>query len=233
MDLSPHAVRQFVGRHRVDEDHAVDELFDLLDDAAIRGKQYRGANGNHYLAVDGFTLVLCPDGATIVNYRTVHVERTPSEVRNKVRSRFGHSRQRSSLNPEEWLTLMAERDRAVSEVAPDSWIPTPQILGIFDPERARITGSIAAHGRSDRAAIIDAVRENLHRAADDGHWTTGEHGRHILQHGERRWLISPDGKGVLGCDPPWSVPPDPGWGQRPVGPAHGTAVTPGSVPRPR
>jgi hypothetical protein len=39
--LSPHAIRQFAGQHRVDEDTAAGELFGLLDDAAARGKHHR------------------------------------------------------------------------------------------------------------------------------------------------------------------------------------------------
>jgi hypothetical protein len=39
--LSPHAIRQFAGRHRVDEDTAAAELFDLPDDADAPGKHRR------------------------------------------------------------------------------------------------------------------------------------------------------------------------------------------------
>ena len=53
--LSPRAVRQFAGRHRIDEDQAEEELFDVPDDAAVRGRQERTSNGNHRPTVDGWS----------------------------------------------------------------------------------------------------------------------------------------------------------------------------------
>lgn len=149
VELSPEAVRQFAGRHRVTEDDAADELFALLDDAAARGKRY-AENGYHHFWVDGFTLVLTPDGRTVVGYRTVHAERTPSEVRNKVKSRF-QRRASEDMTAEERAALHAERDNRVADVPADRWVPTAHISDHFDPQRARITGGVIAHDRADRS----------------------------------------------------------------------------------
>lgn len=203
--LSPHVVRQFAGRHRVTEDQSEEELFGLLDDAAARGKGYR-RDGHHYLLVDGFTVVLAPDGLTVISYRTIHAERTPSEVRNKVKSRFGHRHRRlEELGPEELAAWLAERDRAVSDIAPEHWATTSQIPELFDADRARITASVIEHGRTDRYAELQAIREDLRRAAHEGRWTSADEGRHVLEFRDRKWLISAHGRGVLSCNPPWPV----------------------------
>jgi hypothetical protein len=175
--LSPHAIRQFAGRHRVDEDTAADEL-DLLDDAAARGKFHRYDNGQHSLSVDGFTLTLTPDGSMVIRYTTVHADRTPSEVRNKVRSRFARGRRRT---PEQWAAWMAERDLAVSSVPREDWVPAAGISNSFDPDRARITAVIVAHDYSARAAELQTIRERLQDAKADGLWTVGMNGCHSLQ----------------------------------------------------
>jgi hypothetical protein len=197
VELSARAVRQFTGRHRVDEDQAEDELFDLLDDAADRGKQERAPNGNHRLKVDGFTLTLTPDGATVVSYRTLHAERTPSQVRNKAPSRFQQARRSRTLD---WL---ARHDQRLLQLPPECWIPLAQVPGVFDPGHAWIIGMVVAHDQAEANAVRDAVREALQQAVVNGRWESGQDGRHILECDGRRWTISPDGRGVLGCDPPW------------------------------
>ena len=204
VELSERAVRQFTGRHRVSEDEAEDELFGLLDDAAARGVQGRTSNGNHWLRADGFTLVLTPDGATVVSYRTVHAERTPSQVRDKVPSRFRGGRRSGGKPSAEWL---AQRDQRLREVPPERWLPPAQVPGYFDPDRAWITGAVVPHDRPDPDAARRAVREALRSAAAGGQWTAGQDGRHVLDGNGHRWTISPDGRGVLGCDPPWHPPP--------------------------
>ncbi|MDA8324018.1 MAG: hypothetical protein M0030_29990 [Actinomycetota bacterium] len=214
--LSPHAVRQFAGRHRVDEDTAADELFDLLDDAAARGKRFRFASGEHALAVDGFTITLAPDGATVVRYATVHAERTPSDVRDKVPSRYGRKHRRS---PARWAAWMAERDAAVCAVQPEEWVSTGQIAGCFSPDRARITAGVVPHDQAGRAAEVRAIRERLRRAASAGRWSAGPDGCHFLAHDGRAWTVSPNGHAVLSCAPAWC--PSAASGYHPGEPAEG------------
>lgn len=198
--LSPHAIRQFAGRHRVDEDAATDELFELLDDATARGKHLRDDNEQHILSVDGFVLTLTADGATVIDYKTVHAERTPSEVRNKVPSRFHERHLRS---PEQWAAWMIERDLAVSSVPLQDWVSTAEIGDHFDPDRARITGVVVAHDRPERPAELLAIRDCLRSAKAEGRWTTGPEGCHSLEHDGRVWTISPNGRAVLSCESPW------------------------------
>lgn len=206
-ELSERAVRQFTGRHRVSEDEAEDELFGLLDDAAARGTQGRARNGNHWLRVDGFTLVLTPDGATVVSYSTVHAERTPSQVRNKVPSRFRGGSRRGGSNSKLSADWLAKRDQRLQEVPPERWLAPEQVPGHFDPGRAWITGTVVPHDHPDPQAARHAVREALQQAAASGRWTAGQDGRHVLEGDGRRWTVSPDGHGVLGCDPPWHPAP--------------------------
>jgi hypothetical protein len=156
-----------------------DELFGLLDDAAARGTQQRGRNGNHWLRVDGFTLVLTPDGATVVSYSTVHAERTPSQVRSKAPSRFGGGGRRGggSKPSPGWL---ARRDQRLQEVPPERWLAPAQVPGYFDPDRVWITGAVVPHDHPDPVAARQAVREALRQAAAGGRWTAGQDGRHVL-----------------------------------------------------
>jgi hypothetical protein len=198
--LAPHVIRQFAGRHRVSEDDAAEELFDLLDHAVERGKHIRDNRGYHRLSADGFTLIISPDDSTITSYHTLHAERTPSEVRNKVPSRFGRRKMRT---PEEWAAWHEERDRAVSEVPAELWVPTAAISDHFDPSRTRITTAVADPARPDRREVLDSVREALRQAAAAGQWNSAEDGHHFLDHEGRRWTISADGRGVLGCEPAW------------------------------
>ncbi|MHB1433461.1 MAG: hypothetical protein ACYCVZ_15265 [Streptosporangiaceae bacterium] len=206
--LSPHAVRQFAGRHRVDEDTAADELFDLLDDAAARGMRFRFASGEHALAVDGFTITLAPDGATVIRYATVHAERTPSDVRDKVPSRYGRRHRRS---PARWAAWMAERDAAVCAVPPEERVPAGQIASRFNPDRARITAGVVPHDQAGRQAEVRAIRDGLRRAAAAGRWSPGPDGCHILAHDGRAWTVSPNGHAVLSCEPAWCPAAPPGF----------------------
>lgn len=205
VDVDPDAVRQFTGRHRVDEDTAARELLGLLDDAA-RGMHHRAADGSHRMSHRGFTVVLSPDGATIIGYQTSHAERTPSEVRDKVPSRFGRASHRGTGEVGSWAK---QRDHSVGHPPRDRWLKTLDIPKLFDPEHAWITSAVVDDSVPNRSALLDAVRRALGRAARAGRWVHGTAGCHNLSHAGRVWIISPDGRGVLNCKPAWPTSSDP------------------------
>ncbi len=195
--FDPAVVRAFVGRHRVDEETARQELSSLLGDAADSGARRGAADGSHRLSHRGFTVVLSPDGAVITGYETTHFERTPSQVRDKKPSRFGQGGAQPVATPS------ARRDQEVSSPPRNRRVTLAQIAKVFDPDGAWITAAVVDHDLPDRDVVVDGVREALRRAARVGRWVAGTAGRFNLHHRGRRWIISADGKGVLSCKPPW------------------------------
>jgi len=113
VQVGPSAVEQFMTRHRVDADVAIGELFDLLDDAAERGSRDTERGGRHVLRVNACTVKLAADGRTLVRYSTLHVERTPSQVRAGVPSRFGANRKTGSRRRREFLGLSPDERAAL------------------------------------------------------------------------------------------------------------------------
>ena len=110
LEITPHTVTYFARRHRVPEQTARQELLDLAADARARGKVDK-QDGRHRLQWDAFCVWVSIDGRTLVRYRTWEAERTPSQVRNKVPSRFGVNKQqrrlRNRLNTNELANLLS------------------------------------------------------------------------------------------------------------------------------
>lgn len=196
VSIDPAAIRAFTGRHRVDEDTARRELAILIRDAAASGTRHRTNDGSHRLSHRGFTIVVSPDGTVVTGYQTSHLERTPSQVRDKVPSRFGHGRQRVV----EAFASPSARDQAVGNPPRMTSI---EIATVFDPDRVWITSAVVDHSLPDRDLVVDGIRDALRRAARGGQWVAGAAGRHNLHHRGRRWIISSDGTCVLSCRPPW------------------------------
>jgi hypothetical protein len=202
VEIDQAAVRTFAGRHRVDDDTARRELSALLRDAATNGTRRKDADGCHRLSYQGFTVTVSPDGTAVTGYQTSHFERTPSQVRDNVPSRFGHARKRAGDGD---VAPPAERDRAVNKPPKHKRVTIAEIPTVFDPGSAWITGAVVDHDLHSRVLVIDGLRVALRQAAKKGRWVAGTDGRHHLYHGNRRWIISADGKGVLSCKPPWPV----------------------------
>ena len=205
-------MRAFVGRHRVDADTARRGLSWLLCDATDNGARRKGPDGSHRLSYQGFTVIVSPDGAVVTGYETNHFERTPSQVRDKIPSRFGHARQRGA---ESAATPSALQDLAVSNPAPNTRVTIGQIAQVFDPNSAWITAAVIDHDLPDREVAVDGVRDALRRAVRVGRWVAGTAGRFNLHDGIRRWIISADGSGVLSCKPSWPSGAPPGTANNP------------------
>lgn len=195
-------VRAFGGRHRVDDETARQELAGLLADAADSGTRRRTADGSHRLEYRGFTVVISPDGTSLTRYETIHFERTPSQVRDKVPSRVGYARKRGSASKDRSPESL---DQALQNPPRRSRVPTARIATTFDPATARITGTVVPHDLPNRDLVVAGVRNALRRAIRTGTWVAGTAGRHNLNHGNRRWIVSADGKGVLSTRPAWPV----------------------------
>jgi hypothetical protein len=200
--IDPAVVRWFVGRHRVDEETARRELSGLLRYAAEDGTRRKAADGSHLLSHQGFTVVLSPDGAVITGYETVHFERTPSQVRDRMPSRFGRARQRDG---EPVASPSARRDQALLNPPKNTRVSIEEIPKVFDSKYAWVTSAVVDHDLPNRDVMVDGLRVALRSAARGGRWVAGTAGRFNLHHRGRRWIISADGQGVLSCKPPWPL----------------------------
>ena len=82
-------IEAFSNKHGTDDQEAEEEIRAFLDDTLARHKHRVARNGCHVFAADGYTVWVAPDGAEVTKYETLHIERTPGDVRNGVPSRFG------------------------------------------------------------------------------------------------------------------------------------------------
>lgn len=86
--IRPRVIETFAHKHGTDDDEADREIRDFLADAYERNKYRIAANRCHVFTVDGYTVWVSPDGREVTKYTTVHIERTPRDVRDGVPSRF-------------------------------------------------------------------------------------------------------------------------------------------------
>lgn len=86
--IRPRVIETFSHKHGTDDDEADGEIRDFLADAYGRNKHRIAANRCHVFTADGYTVWVSPDGCEVTKYTTVHIERTPRDVREGVPSRF-------------------------------------------------------------------------------------------------------------------------------------------------
>lgn len=78
----------FGNKHGVDDDEAEEEIRAFLEWALQANKHRTLKNGCHLFDYRGFKVWVSPDGAEVSKYETLHIERTPIDVRDGVPSRF-------------------------------------------------------------------------------------------------------------------------------------------------
>lgn len=79
----------FVNKHGVDDEEAEEELREFLSWALESKKHRLLKNGCHLFDHQGYKVWVSPDGEEATKYETLHIERTPRDVREGVPSRFG------------------------------------------------------------------------------------------------------------------------------------------------
>lgn len=79
----------FVNKHGVEDEEAEEEIREFLAWALEAKKHRLLKNGCHLFDHQGYKVWVSPDGREATKYDTLHIERTPRDVRDGVPSRFG------------------------------------------------------------------------------------------------------------------------------------------------
>lgn len=119
------AIARFVGVHGGTELAAEAELRSMLEDFLRDAAQGRRPNGYWLLVHKGYRVVLSPDCLTMVNYTSSHAERSWSQVKAGVTSRFATDARRR-LRARHALVLSPPRMPTRVELMADRlpwWIP--------------------------------------------------------------------------------------------------------------
>jgi hypothetical protein len=104
---------KFVERHGGTEPATEAELRSMLEDFLLDAQTGRRLDGYWLLIREGYRLVLSPDRLSIVGYTTKHAERSWSQVKAGVRSRFAaEAQQRRRARQAEALTVTRIPSRA-------------------------------------------------------------------------------------------------------------------------
>ncbi len=186
MKVSVRVQQLFTAHHMVDALVAIDELRLFARLALSEGHYRRLPSGGHSIAWKGFNGRITPDGGCLTSYSTNHFERTPSQVHQKVPSRFGRALGRAHLPAGPDLTLV-------------------QVKAIIDAETCHL--SLSARHNIGKTLGIDAedpgiegpVRARLRQAVRFGDWMEDPvDGRAFtLCHVGRVWKIARDGGTVI------------------------------------
>ena len=206
--VTTRAVDSFRFHHGGGIPEAEAELRTMAEDFLLRSARRISKQGYVTLARDGFEISLSPDRAALVGYSTVHKERTWTQVRAGVPSRFRaqkNSRRRRRKLQNELGGPYGTRQppgpalpdctavdpatvyislRAVFELAA-LWLP----LGPEEGREAAVRALIAP-------ALADGTTEQVRTPAAEGHDDAGDP-VFTIRHRGLTWTVSPDGKAVI------------------------------------
>lgn len=180
LQVSTKAQVMFVKHHNVSESDAIEEIRLVAQQAMTRGKYHRESTGFHRLVFSGYTLRVTPDGEMVTKYKTLHRERTPSQVLAGVPSRFvKHKKQ---------LLPLSCPIRSVEELS-QSFDPTSAPLL---PRAIRSFMKYSGMSKED-PDVEQKLRLALARACDKGTWGQGNSdGRYLLFDDKYTWVIGSD-----------------------------------------
>jgi hypothetical protein len=211
--ITTRAVDSFRFHHGGGIPEAETELRTMAEDFLIRSARRISTEGYVTLAREGFEITLSPDRDALVGYRTVHKERTWTQVkagvRSRIRTRKSTQRRLRKLENEiggpygtrqgagqpllDCAALRATADpatvyvslRAVCELA-SVWLP----LGPEEGREAAVRALIAA-------ALADGTTAHQVRpSTGQGHDDAGDP-VFTVRHRGLTWTISPDGAAVI------------------------------------
>ncbi|NYH55773.1 DNA helicase IV [Nocardiopsis arvandica] len=125
---------RFAVRHRAGAREAEAEIRAMLGDLLTEGRQARRTDGHWHLERDGYRLVLDRAAASVVDYQTVHAERSWAQYRAGVVSRISQRAQEGTASPEHRRDTTTERteDERMRAHTP----PVPPQGGPQDPTAA-------------------------------------------------------------------------------------------------
>lgn len=191
------ALDAFRFHHGGDDVAARTELLVMLEDFSLKGV----SRGEGYLTLsrDGFELVLSPDHDALVHYRTVHRERTWSQCKAGIRSRFGAAARPARPRgepvvldrPQDVLTLVDPAVVHLTSTAFSRWDARVRqgAVASADPEselRSALAADVAAQATVDRV----------------------ESGAYLVTGPRATWILSPDLTAVIGLRPAPAASPD-------------------------
>ncbi len=179
--------REFTEHHQVTPEVAIEEIHQFAVYALRQGGYKRLDNGAHYLSRDGFRIWLSPDARMVTGYRTLHFERTPSQVRGRVRSRFKKIKKGSGRHGPPGPTLRLD-----------------EMAANVDPARIAISASAMnsfakSHGTRAKDPLVEGwLRQELAQALRTGTWAPAKSSEaYLLRRDDRGWVFTPDGRLLL------------------------------------
>lgn len=189
--ITQKAVDSFRFQHGGSEEEARVELAIMVEDFSLQSIGKETGGGFLGLSREGFSIVLSPGRDALVSYRTVHRERTWSQVKAGVRSRFrGTAKPPPRIEPgsalvletpQELLTVLREKPPVVTTSA---YVSAGRALGIgkslSEDEAARVQ------------ALFDADLAANAPVTHDGRAFS-------IAGRELSWLVSTDGQAVIGA----------------------------------
>ena len=180
---------EFTGHHQVTPEVAIEEIRQFAEYALRQGDYERLDDGGHYLSRDGFTIWLSPDALMVTGYRTLHFERTPSQVRGGVRSRFKGRRNVKGSRP---------------LVAGSRSIRLDEMGATVDPACIAISASAMnsfakSHGTRAKDPLVEGwLRQELRQALGLGTWARAkDSGAYVLRSNDRGRVFTDDGRLLL------------------------------------
>jgi len=188
------AVESFLFHHGGDRGAAEIEILTMLEDFSLRGVARQSSGGFIALARDGFEIVLSPDRDTVTNYSTMHRERTWSQFKAGVRSRFG--------------TVTRKGLPAPIESTPVSVDSPEQILDLLDIDGIHLSNSAFSRGAKMMEAALEAdevevfIRQALQEdVAAEPIVECSETGAYVIRALTRTWIVRADLLMILGVRP--------------------------------
>ncbi len=192
--VTQRAVEGFLFHHGGDRVAAETEILAMLEDFSLRAIGHQSSGGFLALARDGYEIVLSPDRDAVTSYSTVHRERTWSQFKAGVRSRFGKRASKAVPPP--------------AESEPISVEPPEQILALIDLEAIYLTRSAFSRGvKMMGTAGEESEVENFLRQALRGDIVAdpaverSENGAHLIHASTRTWILRADLLMVIGVRP--------------------------------
>lgn len=163
--VSQRAAQRFTARHGGSRIDALDGLRDTLEDLIDEGHSERDHRGYLCLWSDGYRLLLSPDLGTIVDYQTVHRQRTLSEVRDGV-----PSQSRGPALPTRQLADVVTSDDVDRIIIPAGLLrPFATPLGAtFAELRLAVRDAIDAALESGQVTPVTRGKQRAHELVADG-----------------------------------------------------------------
>lgn len=192
------AIRRFVQAHGGTDQAAETELRSLLEDALRHGKVRRGRSGRWVVFLSGFSCFLAPDCSAVVSYKSLHAERSYSQILAGVPSRVA-KRHNGAVLPAGYT--VGERRHVSPSDQPQPALPEHE-LRLIAVEALRLThravGELASQGLAghDDPSTLALVAPLLAADLAAAPVSANEY-RYRVEGSAVVWLLSLDGTTLI------------------------------------